>query len=203
MPFLTYPRPVVVLFWVLALLVSGLSLRGLVLPLEIVMPNMAHYGPETPLALWAHLIGGPLALALSPFQLSARLRLRRPWLHRWTGRLYGLSILWAGLGALALLPNFTGSPFAATGFGVLGVIWIVATALGIWHARAGRLGLHRIWMIRSVALTCAAISLRIIMAPLMAIGWEVNQTYEITAWGSWVLTLTLAEWHLRQTKKPA
>jgi hypothetical protein len=198
-----YPRLVIALFWVSALMISGLSLRAFVLPLDIVMPNMAHFLQDAPLALWAHLTGGPLALALAPFQVSPRLRQSRPRLHRWMGRLYGLSILIAGLGALALLPQFTGSAFAAAGFGMLGGLWLVATALGIWHARARRFDLHRIWMVRSVALTCAAISLRIIMAPLLALGWQVNETYDITAWGSWIVTLIFAEWHLKRTKKPA
>ncbi len=186
------------LFWTGSLLIALATLRALVLPMDLVMPNMAHYLTDAPLALIAHLVGGPLALALAPFQLWAGLRQRRPALHRWTGRLYVLSVAVGGVGALALVPDFTGSAFAAAGFVALGVLWLAFTGLGIWHARAGDLAAHRRWMLRSVALTFGAVTLRLIMAPLMAAGWSVNDTYLITAWGCWVPNLIVIEYWLRR-----
>lgn len=185
-------------FWVGSLLIALATLRAVVLPMELVMPNMAHYRLDAPLALVAHLVGGPLALALAPFQLWAGLRRRRPTLHRWMGRAYGAAILVGGVGALAMVSDFTGSGFAAAGFAALGLAWLFTTAAGIWHARAGDLAAHRRWMLRSVALTFAAVTLRLIMAPLMAAGWSVNDTYLITAWGCWVPNLIVMEWWLRR-----
>lgn len=185
-------------FWTGSLLIALATLRVLILPIGVVMPNMAHYVGDAPLALVAHLVGGPLALALAPFQLWAGLRSRRPGLHRWTGRFYGLSVALGGVGALALVPDFTGSTFAAAGFVGLGLAWLVTTGLGIWHARAGDLAAHRRWMLRSVALTFGAVTLRLIMAPLMAAGWSVNDTYLITAWGCWVPNLIVLEYWLRR-----
>lgn len=185
-------------FWAGSLLIALATLRALVLPLDLVMPNMAHYLTDAPLALVAHLVGGPLALALAPFQLWAGLRRRWPALHRWTGRVYAASIVVGGVGALALVPDFTGGTFAAAGFVALGLAWLATTGLGIWHARAGDLAAHRRWMLRSVALTFGAVTLRLIMAPLMAAGWSVNDTYLITAWGCWVPNLIVIEWWLRR-----
>ena len=62
----------------------------------------------------------------------------------------------------------------------------------------GDLARHRWWMQRSLALTFSAITLRIIMAPLMASGWTVAETYDVTAWGAWVLNLIVLEWWQRR-----
>lgn len=185
-------------FWSTALAVAVMSWRVLVLPIAEAMPAMLPYLPDASPAVWAHILGGPLALLLAPFQLWQGLRRRRPALHRWTGRLYGLAILIGGVGSLVMLPHFEGSRFAQSGFAVLAVVWIGFTAVGIARARAGDLVAHRRWMLRSVALTFAAVTLRIIMAPLMAAGWSITETYEITAWGSWLLNLALLELWFRR-----
>ncbi|MCW1932804.1 DUF2306 domain-containing protein [Pararhodobacter zhoushanensis] len=196
---LSLPRWYSWFFWIGALSVGLISLRTLVLPLDVVMPAMAHYLADVPLGLQAHIIAAPLALILAPFQLWRSLRARRPVLHRWTGRAYGLAVLVAAIGSLVMVPHFTGSTFAALGFVALAVLWIGFTALGIAKARAGDLSAHRRWILRSVALTFAAVTLRLIMAPLMAMGWELNDTYLITAWGSWLINLAVLEvWQARR-----
>ena len=181
------------LFWISSLAVALASLRWLVLPFDLAMPNMAHFQTDAPLGLIAHLVGGPLALLLAPFQLWAGLRARRPGLHRALGRLYGLAILIGAVGSLALVPSFTGTAFAAVGFVVLAGLWLVTTGLGIRAARARDFATHRRWMLRSVALTFAAVTLRVMMAPLMAAGWSVDETYQITAWGCWLVNLAVVE----------
>ncbi|NBZ87089.1 DUF2306 domain-containing protein [Stagnihabitans tardus] len=182
-------RPV---FWALslpALLVALVSWRVFFLPMDLVMPEMGAYLRDVPLGVWGHVIFAPIALALVPLQL----RRAKGALHRWAGRAYGVSVLVAGIAALSLLPVSVASDLARWGFGVLAVLWIATTALGIAAARRGDFAAHRVWMLRSVALTFAAVSLRVIMAPLMALGWTVAETYQVTAWGSWLLTLAVVE----------
>ena len=194
------PRSFAWFFWISALGVALVSWRVLLAPVEWVMPAMAHYLADFPLSLAAHVFLGPLALLLAPFQLWQGLRRRRPGLHRWLGRLYALAILGGGLASLALMTGFQGSAFAASGFVALAVLWIGTTLWGIGRARAGDLAAHRRWMQRSVALTFAAVTLRLIMAPLMAAGWSVTETYEITAWGSWLINLAVLEvWQQRRS----
>lgn len=182
----------------LSLLLALASLRVLVLPFELVMPDMAHFQWEAPLRLWGHVLGAPLALALAPLQLWTGFRVRHPGLHRWSGRLYGLAVLVGGLAGLTLAPTSVASDFARAGFMVLAVAWIGTTAWGIGLAMRGDLARHRWWMQRSLALTFSAITLRIIMAPLMASGWTVAETYDVTAWGAWVLNLIVLEWWQRR-----
>lgn len=197
------PRSFTWFFWLSALSVALVSWRVLVAPVDLVMPAMAHYLADFPLSLAAHILFGPLALLLAPFQLWQGLRQRQPGLHRWLGRLYGLSILGGGLASLTLLPGFEGSLFAALGFGTLAVLWIGITLWGIGRARAGDIAAHRRWMQRSVALTFAAVTLRLIMAPLMAAGWSLTETYDITAWGSWLINLAVLEiWQRWRVQRP-
>ncbi len=196
-------RPAYWTFAVLSLLIALSSLRGLVAPLSLVMPNMAHFLTEAPWRLWGHILGGPLALALAPLQLSVWLRQRWPRAHRWSGRLYGAAVLIAGLAGMTLAPTSDASNFARIGFFVLGVLWLVSTFTGIALAMRGDLARHRWWMARSIALTFAAVTLRLIMGPLMASGWSVAQTYDITAWGSWMLNLAILEiWQRKRKTTP-
>lgn len=192
-----------ILFWFLSLAIALVSLRFLALPLEQAMPNMAHYLTDAPLGLFSHVVAGPLAMALAPFQLWGGLRRARPRLHRWLGYVSATAIAVAGLGSLALLPTFQGSLWAASGFACLAVLWLAATARGIWLARAGRLTEHRAWMLRSVALTLAGVTLRLIMPFLILRGWSVVETYDVTAWACWLPNLIAVEWWLRRKNERA
>ena len=185
-------------FWLFSFLIALISLRFLAAPLSEVMDHMAHYLPAVPLALYAHLIGAPLALMLAPFQLWQGLRRARPRLHRVLGYSYVTAVIVSGIGALALLPHFLG-----TGFATLAVLWIAFTLRGVVLARAGDRVAHRRFMLRSVALTLAAVTLRLIMAPLMEQGWTVVETYQVTAWGAWVPNLIVMELYIRAKSKRA
>ena len=173
-------------FAVSSLLVALVSLRVVIWPIEVVMDHMAHFVADTPLRLWLHLTCGPLALALGPLQVWVGLRLRWPALHRLSGRVYGVA-------GLLLALESDASLFARAGFVVLAVLWVGCTLTGIRCAMQGDHARHLWWMQRSLALTFSAVTLRLIMAPLMASGWTVAQTYDVTAWGSWMLNLAVLE----------
>lgn len=91
-------------FFSLSLLVAVMSLRFLIAPMELVMDHMIHYRPDVPIAMYAHILGAPIALALAPFQLWRRLRDRRPAVHRAMGYGYALAVLVAGVGSFVMFP---------------------------------------------------------------------------------------------------
>ena len=179
------------------LLIAIVSLRGLMAPLALVMPGMAHFIHEAPIALWGHIVFAPIALALAPFQINQRLRALRPRLHRAMGYGYATASAIAAVSSLIFVAGSHASTFAKVGFAVLAVLWIGFTAIGISFARKRDFTRHRLWMLRSVALTAAAVTLRLMMAPLLVKGWTVPQTYDVTAWGAWPLNLALLEIWLR------
>jgi uncharacterized membrane protein len=159
------------------------------------MPVMvAHLAPRA-LAVYLHIGLAPIALALMPFQFSANLRQRRPALHRWLGRGYALAILISGVAGLLLALGTEAGPIAGWGFGILAVLWLGVTARAVFLARAGRIAQHRRWMIRSAALTFAAVTLRLYL-PVLALIFGFETGYPLVAWLCWVPNLMLVEWWL-------
>lgn len=180
--------------------VAAASYRFLGLGLEASFPDMLVHIEGTKLAFMAHIIASPIALAIGAFQFIRRLRANHPTLHRWAGRTYALAILAGGLGALVMAPNANGGLITTLGFILLSVLWIGATAQAVRLAMARRLVLHREWMIRSFAMTFAAVILRLELFPLFAAGLEYSQAIQILAWLSWIPNLIIAEWWIRRKK---
>ena len=144
-----------------------------------------------------HVTGAGTALLLVAFQLLPAIRRRRA-VHRWIGRIYASACILGGSAGLAVAVGTTAGPIAATGFGLLAVIWIYVTAQGWLTARARRFDEHRRWMIRSFALTFAAVTLRIYMPLSMAMHLDMDQAYRAIAWLAWVPNLVCAELYLRR-----
>lgn len=189
-----------ILFWLLSVVVALISWRFLPFGVEATMPFMAHHLDGRKLALYAHIGLAPVALILLPFQFSARPRARRPGLHRWTGRVYGAVILIAGIAGLALAVGSSAGPVAGLGFGLLAVLWLGTTARAVWLAMARRIAEHRVWMIRSAALTFAAVTLRLYL-PLLEAGFGFDTGYLLVAWLCWVPNLIVAEWRIRRPRR--
>jgi hypothetical protein len=183
--------------WILCLIIALASWRFLVLGVEASMEFVAYHALERPIAFYLHIGLAPVALALLPFQFWQGLRQRRPAWHRWIGRAYGLAILLSGLGGLMMAIGTTSGPVAGLGFGVLALLWLGVTGRGIWLAIQGRIADHRRWMIRSGALTFAAVTLRLYL-PLLFVTLGEEAGYTLVAWACWVPNLLVAEWLLRR-----
>jgi uncharacterized membrane protein len=151
----------------------------------------------SPLAAPLHFGGGALALVAGALQAHRGLRLRRPAFHRWTGRLYLLAVLASGGAGLLLATRSSAGPIAQWGFGVMAVLWLLTTVVGWRRARAGRYQDHRDWMIRSYALTLAAVTLRVWLPLSQVAGIPFLTAYVAIAWLCWVPNLLVAEWFLR------
>lgn len=157
----------------------------------------------SPLAGPLHFGGGAIALLAGALQAHRGLRLRRPDVHRWLGRLYLLAVLASGSAGLLLATRSTAGPIAQWGFGTMAVLWLVTTVVGWRRARAGRYLAHRDWMIRSYALTLAAVTLRLWLPASQVAGMPFLTAYVAIAWLCWVPNLVLAEWFLRRRPHPS
>lgn len=156
-----------------------------------------------PAAAFLHLAGAAIALAVGPFQLNTRLRTRFIKVHRWMGRSYVTGVLLGGLAALALATIAqTGLP-ARVGFGLLAVLWLTSTGMAYRHIRARNQPAHRRWMIRSYALTFAAVTLRIYLPLSQAYGIPFDPAYQTIAWMCWVPNLVVAEWIILSQPVPS
>ncbi len=143
-----------------------------------------------------HVAGAVTALAVGSLQFLPGLRgARRP--HRWSGRVYVAGVAVGGIAGLVLAPGSFAGPVASWGFGALGALWPVFTGLGWRAAVKGRFVEHRRWMIRSWALTLAAVTLRLYLPSSVMLELPFLEAYRVIAWLCWVPNLVLAEVWLR------
>jgi predicted membrane protein DUF2306 len=147
--------------------------------------------------LLVHVAGAATALLVGPVQFSSTLRARFRRLHRWIGRTYAVSCLIGGAGGFALALGASTGPVSTIGFGSLAVLWILTTVLAWRRAMQRRFVAHRVWMIRSFALTFAAVTLRLYLpiASLLAIPFV--DAYRAISFLAWVPNLLLVELYLR------
>lgn len=158
---------------------------------------------EWRIAFYVHVFSSLFALLAGFTQFSKKLLKERPRLHRAMGYAYVINILMI-TGPAGLLMSFyaNGGISSRIGFVLLSVLWIAFTAIALYKAVKKQFMAHRVFMIRSFALTLSAVSLRI---------WKViiaNFTdmapmdrYRVIAWLGWVLNLLIAEWIIFRMKK--
>lgn len=137
-----------------------------------------------------------LALLVGPFQFLPAIRRRRD-IHRLLGRTYAISCVLGGAAGLALSFGSTSGPIAGVGFGLLAVVWLYSTIEAWRMARMRRFDEHRAWMIRSFALTFAAVTLRLYMPTSAILGLDPLAAYRAIAWLAWVPNLAVAEIYIR------
>ncbi len=187
------------LFSLLAFLALGVALvsaRYLLPEVPGAAPLMLPQIANWPLAVQIHVGCGVTALALGFFQLVTRRGPRRIW-HRWAGRVYVVVCLVGAVAGLWLALHTTMGPVAAAGFSGLAVAWFTTTAIGWRKVVGGDFAQHRRWMIRSLSVTFAAVSLRILipLSPLTGLSFE--EAYPLISFLCWVPNLLLVEAWLR------
>lgn len=141
-----------------------------------------------------HIISACIALITGPLGFSATILRKKPALHRVNGKVYVLSILFSSLVTIYLAKDATGGLLNTIGFLLLNGLWIFATLYAWWTIRLKQTVKHRIWMMRSYALTLANTSLHFIQLALMKL-FDVDyvSSYTIAVWGAWMINLLIAE----------
>ena len=141
-----------------------------------------------------HIISACIGLITGPLGLSAKLLRKKPALHRLNGKVYVLSILFSSVVTIYLAKDATGGTFTTVGFLLLNGLWIFATLYAWWTIRLKQIVKHRIWMMRSYALTLANTSLHFIQLALMKL-FDVNyvSSYTIAVWAAWIINIVIVE----------
>lgn len=188
------------LMLVLSLLVAVASWRFLGLGLDLSFPGFEDHLAARRMVFTLHVALAPVALALGGFQFLSGVRTRRPVLHRWTGRLYAICVAISGFAGLWLALFAPGGWIAGLGFGLLAILWLVATAKAVLHARRREFAQHRLWMVRSFALTFAGVTLRLFLAGYILSGVSYVDASPVLAWICWVPNILIVEWWIARDK---
>jgi uncharacterized membrane protein len=145
---------------------------------------------------YAHIYGGGLALLVGWPQFKRSWRQKYVSTHRLLGKIYLLAILVFGAPAGLIIAFFaTGSIPSQFGFSILAVLWWYSSWKAWKQVRIGNFEGHREWMIRSYALSFAAVTLRIYLPVFTGVlGWEFEPSYQAISWLCWVPNIIFAEW---------
>lgn len=187
---------------VMVLLAVGVALYAwqfLSVGIENALPQMAYHIPDRLLPASVHFGIGGLVLLIGPFQFVPGLRLKFPVVHRWMGRVYVTGCIFSGIAGFILASNTNAGPVARAGFSLLAIFWLVTTIMAFLKARKREFVEHKKWMIRSYALTLAAITLRIYMPITLGV-FEMSYAfvYPIISFACWVPNAIVAEWMVRR-----
>ncbi len=183
---------------VMAIGVAGYGAIAMILSLSGQLPSMVHHFPDRTTAAAVHFGVGGFVLLIGPFQFLPKLRAGWPALHRWTGRMYVAGCLASGVAALVLATDTITGSFATAGFTLLALSWITATSMAFVLALKRKFAEHRRWMIRSYALTLAAVTLRVYLPSSLALEIPFEIAYPIISFACWVPNAIVAEWMLRR-----
>ncbi|PJJ60737.1 DUF2306 domain-containing protein [Hymenobacter chitinivorans] len=147
------------------------------------------------LGFYVHITSSLWVLVAGLAQFFPRLFRGRAALHRNFGKLYVASILALAAPSGLILAGFAnGGLVAKVGFSLQCVVWWLATWLAYRLARQRRWEQHTEWMMRSFAVTLAAMSLRSESYLLYYVfGTKPIETYLTVTWLSWTGNLVLAE----------
>src|SRR5688572_4607572 len=136
-----------------------------------------------------------LALLIGPFQFIKKLRNRYIKFHRTLGKVYlGAILFLAGPSGLFMAFYAEGGKVAVVGFTVMALLWMITTYMAYETIRKKQVDAHRAWMVRSFALTFAAVTLRLyvpIASGVFHMPWHVVEAS--SAWVSWAPNLIVAE----------
>ena len=164
---------------------------------------------EYPTVVFLHVVFGGVYLAFAGFQFVGRVRSRHLGYHRWAGRVLvstGVVVGASGM-FMGLVIPFNGW-IERVYVGVFGTLFLVALVKGFVHIRAGRVALHREWMIRAFAVALAIATMRVIFIPALAlVGDPTNAQITTLSASSFIAAFVLhalfAEAWIRLTRKSA
>lgn len=142
-----------------------------------------------------HVISGMLVILIGPFQFLPILRKKYLNLHRWIGKIYVFGILFIAAPTGLIMAFFAeGGLWSTLAFSVMSILWFVTTLMALIKIKQRDIEGHRIWMMRSFALSFAAVTLRLLVPffSLFIIDNEDLITIS-TAWLSWLLNLFVVE----------
>jgi uncharacterized membrane protein len=146
-------------------------------------------------AFYTHISTAFLVILIGVFQFNSYIINQKAALHRFLGKVYVLILLGLAAPSGLILGVFAnGGLVSKVGFILQSIVWFLYTLLAYLEIKKGNLQKHLDFMIKSYAITLAALSLRS-ESYLISSFFDTKpmETYTTVVWLSWVGNLFIAE----------
>jgi hypothetical protein len=148
------------------------------------------------ISFYIHVFVSTIVLVTGLLQSSMYLLRRYPRLHRYSGKIYVITVLcFSGPAGLIMSFYANGGMPARISFVVLSLLWLGSTYAGWRYAMQRRWSDHGHMMLRSYALTLSALTLRLYayLIAVFHIPLHPVAAYVTISWLSWTVNLLVAE----------
>jgi uncharacterized membrane protein YozB (DUF420 family) len=155
-------------------------------------------------AYYSHVLVAAIILLIGFFQVNPTFGLRWRKTHRLLGKIYvGGILFFSAPGGLVMSIFINRGPVVQASFVLQCSLWFIFTWLAYVCIHQRDIQAHRKWMLRSFALTLAAITLRVYVF-LGSWSFDLSHptAYATIAWLSWVPNLLVCELYLRASNRP-
>lgn len=163
----------------------------------------AHFDAKSGTTL-IHIVPSLAFALLVPLQFVSSLRRRHPKFHRWIGRVLLCVGIVVGISAESLSAHPIGGIIEGTATTFYGCFFLFSLSRAWLHIRDRRVGLHREWVIRMVAIALGAAATRPIMAVLFATsrmtGLSPEQFFGPAMWLGFTASYLAGELWIRHTR---
>jgi len=148
------------------------------------------------IAFYIHVFSSVFCLCAGFTQFSNQVLKQHKKLHRFIGRMYAYNIMLINFPAGMIMAFYANGHLPSKiAFIILDTLWLLFTYKAVVAIKVKDINAHKRFMIRSYALTCSAITLRLwklILSNSFHIDPQV--LYMIDAWMGFVPNLLFAEW---------
>ncbi len=166
------------------------------LPPGTLAPPLKPSFDSNTLAIISHAVFSSIAIVSGVIQLRKSFRDKHPVLNIHLRKIYFVSVLFGGVTGL-YLAFFAYAGFAnVVGFSLLAVLWLLTTFNAYIAQKNDDIETYKVWIIRSFALTFAAVTLRIYMGIFFIIfGYrQFDYFYATLGFLCWIPNIVIIEW---------
>jgi uncharacterized membrane protein len=152
------------------------------------------------IAFYTHVFTSILCLCAGFTQFSNYVLKYHKKLHRFIGKMYAYNILAINFPAGIIMAFYANGQLPSKiAFIILDILWLIFTYKAIVAIKAQDIKTHKRFMIRSYALTCSAITLRV-WKMILSHSFNIDPQilYMIDAWMGFVPNLLFAEWLIKK-----
>ena len=153
-------------------------------------------------SFYIHIFAGAFCILTALVQFSRIVLKKAKAIHRWSGRVYVFVVLFLGAPTGLYLSFFAkGSIWERSLFMFMASFWFISTFYGLTTILKKNVLSHKVWMIRSYAMTMTAVTFRVYHIVFYLLGWDHLKNYELSLWISVLGNMLIAEWIIYRKSK--